>query len=142
MQPFGQQSIFNQNSPELTKLNRGKLTNCSEIRRVTSSVFVHPLFAFCRHSPQLILRLYYVLGTDDDQPSELSTLITGLCLKDYLQTKLDNAWIARTCHLTETNWIEQEECADLVEVGVIQHIRCFHAKLNIHPFTNAGVLKQ
>src|SRR6266853_6308614 len=60
MQPFGQQSIFNQNSPELTKLNRGKVTNCSEIRRVTSSVFVHPLFAFCRHSPQLILRLHYV----------------------------------------------------------------------------------
>src|SRR5258706_10791141 len=34
--------------------------NCSEIQGVTSSVFVHPLFAFCRHSPQLILRLYYV----------------------------------------------------------------------------------
>jgi hypothetical protein len=34
--------------------------NCSEIRGVTSAVFTHPLFAFCRHSPQLILRLYYV----------------------------------------------------------------------------------
>src|SRR6266404_8228096 len=26
--------------------------NCSEIQRVTSSVFVHPLLAFCRRSPQ------------------------------------------------------------------------------------------
>src|SRR5258708_31107799 len=34
--------------------------NCSEMRRVTSSLFIHRLFAFCRHSPQLILRLYYV----------------------------------------------------------------------------------
>jgi len=34
--------------------------NCSEIRSVTSSVFLHCLFAFCRRSPQLILRLYYV----------------------------------------------------------------------------------
>jgi hypothetical protein len=34
--------------------------NCSEIPGATSSVFVHPLFAFCRHSPQLILRYYYV----------------------------------------------------------------------------------
>jgi hypothetical protein len=34
--------------------------NCSEIRSVTSSVFIHPLFAFRRRSPQLILRLYYV----------------------------------------------------------------------------------
>jgi hypothetical protein len=34
--------------------------NCSEIRSVTCSVFIHPLFAFCRRSPQLILRLYYV----------------------------------------------------------------------------------
>src|SRR6266481_10029572 len=34
--------------------------NCSEIRSVTSSLFIHRLFAFCRHSPQLILRLYYV----------------------------------------------------------------------------------
>ena len=43
------------------KLNQRKLTNCSEIQRVTSSVFVHLLFGFfCHHSPQLILRLYYV----------------------------------------------------------------------------------
>jgi hypothetical protein len=34
--------------------------NCSEIRGVTSAVFIRPLFAFCRRSPQLILRLYYV----------------------------------------------------------------------------------
>jgi hypothetical protein len=37
--------------------------NCSETRGVTSAVFIHPLFAFCRHSPQLILRLYYVFAT-------------------------------------------------------------------------------
>ena len=37
--------------------------NCSKIRSVTSSVFIHPLFAFCRCSPQLILRLYYVFAT-------------------------------------------------------------------------------
>ena len=36
--------------------------NCSKIRSVTSSAFIHPLFPFCRHSPQLILRLYYVLS--------------------------------------------------------------------------------
>ncbi len=34
--------------------------NCSKIRSVTSAVFIHRLFPFCRHSPQLILRLYYV----------------------------------------------------------------------------------
>src|SRR5260370_38086023 len=34
--------------------------NCSEIRSVTSSLFIHRLFAFCRHSPQLMLRLDYV----------------------------------------------------------------------------------
>jgi hypothetical protein len=35
--------------------------DCSKIPSVTSSVFIHPLFAFCRRSPQLVLRLYYVL---------------------------------------------------------------------------------
>jgi hypothetical protein len=34
--------------------------NCNKIRSATSSIFIHPLFAFCRHSPQLVLRLYYV----------------------------------------------------------------------------------
>jgi hypothetical protein len=34
--------------------------NCSETRSVTSSIFINRLFAFCRHSPQLILRLYCV----------------------------------------------------------------------------------
>ena len=34
--------------------------NCGEIRSVTSSVFLHCLFGFCRRSPQLILPLYYV----------------------------------------------------------------------------------
>ena len=42
------------------KLNRGKLVSCSETRSVTSPVFIHSLFAFCRCSPQLILRSYYV----------------------------------------------------------------------------------
>lgn len=35
--------------------------NCGKIQGVTSSVFLHVLFAFRRHSSQLILRLYYVL---------------------------------------------------------------------------------
>ncbi len=34
--------------------------NCSEIRSVISSPLIHPLFALCRRSPQLILRLYSV----------------------------------------------------------------------------------
>jgi hypothetical protein len=33
--------------------------NCNEIQGVTSSVFAHVLFTFRRHSPHLILRLYY-----------------------------------------------------------------------------------
>ena len=48
----------------------------------------------------------------------------------------------------EINYIQRDHvtcdiaCADLVEVGVIQHIRCLRAKLNIHSFINAGVLEQ
>jgi hypothetical protein len=34
--------------------------NRSKIQRATSSVFVRAMLTFCRHSPQLILRLYYV----------------------------------------------------------------------------------
>jgi hypothetical protein len=41
------------------KLNRGTLTNYSEIQRATSSILVHVLFEFHRDSPQLILRSYY-----------------------------------------------------------------------------------
>src|ERR1700674_1712166 len=41
-------------------LNRGTLTNCSNIQRVTSLVFIRTILTFCRDSPQLILRLYYV----------------------------------------------------------------------------------
>jgi len=37
--------------------------NCSKIQRATSSVFVRAILTFCRHSPQLILRLYYVFIT-------------------------------------------------------------------------------
>src|SRR5438876_7908343 len=42
------------------KLNGRELANCSKIQRVASSAFVYVLFAFCRCSPQLILRYYYV----------------------------------------------------------------------------------
>jgi hypothetical protein len=49
------------------KLNRGKLVNCSELQSVTSSPFVHPLFAFYRCSPQLVLRLYYVFAFQDER---------------------------------------------------------------------------
>ena len=45
--------------------------------------------------------MFYFLVYDDDQPSELTTYLTGLFLKDYLQTKLDNAWVTRTHHLAE-----------------------------------------
>src|SRR6266699_3390491 len=62
--------------------------------------------------------------------------------KDYLQTKLDNARVACTHHLAEMNRIDQGDCADMVEVGVIQHIRSLRAKLNIHSFMNAGVFEQ
>jgi hypothetical protein len=31
-----------------------------KIQRVTSSAFIHPLFAFRRHPPQLMLRFYFV----------------------------------------------------------------------------------
>ena len=60
-----------------------------------------------------------VLGTDDHQPSEFTTCIPRRFLKDYLQTKLDNAWVACTHHLAEMDRIEQESRADVVEVGVI-----------------------
>ncbi len=65
----------------------------------------------------------------------------GLFLKEYLQTKLDNACVARTHHLAEVSRI-QEECAYLVEVGVIQHIRRLRAKLHIHSFADRSVLEQ
>ena len=68
--------------------------------------------------------------------------ITGLFLKDHLQTKLDNAGVARTYHLTEMNRIEQEERADLVKVGVIQHVRGLGAELNIHALIYPSVLEQ
>ena len=60
------------------------LVNCSKIRKVTSSVFIHPLFAFCRRSPQLVLRLYYVLHFR--MSVDLSR--TGLCPDLYIQARL------------------------------------------------------
>src|SRR6266481_7755278 len=109
MQPFGQQSIFNQNSPELTKLNRGKVTNCSEIRRVTSSVFVHPLFAFCRHSPQLILRLHYVFHRGHEpweNFAERSPIISELI--DSINTSVCRS---RSCTVKRTPSAAQFESA-------------------------------
>ena len=115
--------------------------NCSEIQGLASSYFIQCLFAFSCASPRLILRLYYVLVYGDDQPSELTTCITGLFLKDYLQTKLDNAWVTRTHHLAEMDGIEQESRADLVKVGVIQYIGGLNAELHIHPLIYVSVFE-
>ncbi len=52
--------------------------NCSKIQRATSSVFVRAILTFCRHSPQLILRLYYVF-------------ITAISLGRHLQDRADFA---------------------------------------------------
>jgi hypothetical protein len=37
--------------------------NCSKIQRNTSSILARAILTFCRHSPQLIARLYYVFIT-------------------------------------------------------------------------------
>jgi len=68
--------------------------NCSKSRCATSSVFVHRLFAFCRHSPQLILRLYYVssrpsaVGNFAERLPTIPELIDSVNTSAFLGTDL------------------------------------------------------
>src|SRR5229473_774692 len=86
--------------------------NCSEIRSVTSSLFIHRLFAFCRHSPQLILRLYYV----SSRPSAVGKLRRTVAdqpgvdwFGQHLRVYRDQSggiyfgWFCPECHSTGRN---------------------------------------
>jgi len=90
--------------------------NCSKIRSVTSSVFIHPLFAFWRHSPQLVLRLYYVFVFEYDHrlgdPSVSQLLleeIGQLCSDEAIRLPLAAGLVCVFCKVVH----EREECSRL-----------------------------
>jgi hypothetical protein len=58
-------------SSEITGVgtNRGNSASCDETGRITFSFFVHLSFAFCHHSPLLVLRFY------DGSPSRKNRMV-------------------------------------------------------------------
>jgi hypothetical protein len=69
--------------------NRRKSASCDETGRINFSFFIHLSFAFCHHSPLLLLRFYDgarsapALGADRPTPTAPWSTLPSLCFQQF-----------------------------------------------------------